>query len=72
MKSFDLTCALLSFIRADKTIRNEEYYAALTLNQKVAREDGIDATLKKFNLDCMVLPSGGEERVATGLLGLLM
>lgn len=47
------------FIRADKTIRDEEYYTKLALNQKMAREDGIDASLKKFNLDCMVLPTGG-------------
>ncbi|KAI9459237.1 amidase signature enzyme [Lactarius psammicola] len=36
---------------------NDEYYQTIERNRTLARTNGIDATLKEFNLDAMILPT---------------
>jgi len=38
---------------------NEEYFAALAADEELGRTKGIDATLKKFNLNAIVIPTNG-------------
>lgn len=40
-------------------LSDQSYLDALTANHKLSRAEGIDATLKKYNLDAIVAPSGG-------------
>jgi amidase len=40
-------------------LRDKKYREALTKNLLLTREKGIDATLKKYKLDAIVVPSGG-------------
>ncbi|KAH9171824.1 amidase signature domain-containing protein [Lactarius sanguifluus] len=39
---------------------NDEYYQTIERNHILARTNGIDATLKEFDLDAMILPTDGE------------
>ncbi|KAG1872991.1 amidase signature domain-containing protein [Suillus subalutaceus] len=47
------------FIDAEATEKNDAYYAALAEDFDLGRRRGIDATLQKFNLDAIVLPTDG-------------
>jgi amidase len=41
------------------SLRDEKYRAALAKNHELTRRNGIDATVKKYKLDAIVVPSGG-------------
>jgi amidase len=41
------------------SLRDRKYKAALAKNLRLARREGIDATLRKHRLDAIVVPSGG-------------
>ncbi|KAG1888412.1 amidase signature domain-containing protein [Suillus subluteus] len=47
------------FIDAEATEKNDAYYAALAEDFDLGRRRGIDATLQKFNLDAIILPTDG-------------
>ncbi|KAH7928860.1 amidase signature enzyme [Leucogyrophana mollusca] len=47
------------FITSDKTTADDTYFAALAEDLDLGRTRGIDATLKKFGLDAMILPVDG-------------
>ena len=40
-------------------LRNKKYRDALAKNRLLTRKNGIDATLKKYKLDAIIVPSGG-------------
>ncbi|KAF8523718.1 amidase signature domain-containing protein [Hysterangium stoloniferum] len=46
------------FIESEKTSMDGRYFAALAADEELGRTKGIDATLKKFNLDAFVVPVG--------------
>ncbi|KAF8161613.1 amidase signature enzyme [Crassisporium funariophilum] len=46
-------------IEAEATPMDDAYFKALAENHRMGREEGIDATLKKFDLDVFVLPAAG-------------
>lgn len=48
------------FIASDAAIVDDDYYAALAADEDLGRTRGIDATLKKFNLDAILLPTDGD------------
>lgn len=59
------TCQLLisasSLIRSEITTgRNSTFFEALALNKELGATRGIDAALKTYNLDALVLPVPGE------------
>ncbi|MFN8404600.1 MAG: amidase [Anaerolineales bacterium] len=41
------------------TLKSRKYKSALAKNLRLARKQGIDATMKKYALDAIVVPSGG-------------
>jgi amidase len=41
------------------SLRDKKYRNALTKNHCLARKEGIDATMRKYKLDAIVVPSGG-------------
>ena len=45
--------------REKGSLKDRKYKAALAKNLRLARKQGIDATMKKFKLDAIVTPSGG-------------
>jgi amidase len=47
------------FIQAENTTMNATYFAALAFDYEMGRTQGIDATLKAFNLDALLLPTDG-------------
>ena len=49
------------FVMADQKgpLTDEAYLKALQKNHQLSRTEGIDATLKKYNLDAIVAPTGG-------------
>jgi amidase len=49
------------FIKAEAKgpLTSKEYLDALESNLRLARKEGIDATMDKFNLDALVAPTGG-------------
>jgi amidase len=49
------------FLMAEKKgpLTDEVYIKALQKNHQLSRTEGIDATLKKYNLDAIVAPTGG-------------
>jgi len=49
------------FLQAEETtsLSDPEYLAALDENHRLARQEGIDAVMDKFNLDALVAPTGG-------------
>ena len=47
------------FIASENTTMDAAYFAALTADADLGRTRGIDATLKKFNLDAILLPTDG-------------
>jgi amidase len=49
------------FIKAEAKgdLKTQEYLNALTNNLRLARQEGIDATMDKFQLDALVGPTGG-------------
>jgi amidase len=49
------------FIKAEAkgALTSKEYLHALENNLRLARKEGIDATMDKFNLDALVAPTGG-------------
>ena len=49
------------FIKAEAkgALTSKEYLDALENNLRLARKEGIDATMDKFNLDALVAPTGG-------------
>ncbi|KAF7967507.1 hypothetical protein HWV62_41416 [Athelia sp. TMB] len=48
---------LILFIASEATTVDEEYYAALATKEDLGRTRGIDATLKKYDLDAILLPA---------------
>ncbi|TFY75630.1 hypothetical protein EWM64_g8381, partial [Hericium alpestre] len=47
------------FIASENTSMNAAYFAALAADKDLGQTRGIDATLKKFNLDAILLPTDG-------------
>jgi amidase len=49
------------FLKAEAkgTLATKEYLDALQNNRRLARTEGIDATLDKFHLDALIAPTGG-------------
>lgn len=47
------------FIESENTTVNAAYFAALAADADLGRTRGIDGTLKKFNLDAILLPTDG-------------
>ncbi len=49
------------FIRSQETtsLADAKYLSALADNQRLARQEGIDAVINEYNLDALVMPSGG-------------
>jgi amidase len=49
------------FLMAEKKgpLTDEAYVKALQKNHQLSRTEGIDATLKKYNLDAIIAPTGG-------------
>ncbi|KAF8240536.1 amidase signature enzyme [Tricholoma matsutake] len=47
------------FIQAENTTVDAAYFAALAFDYEMGRTQGIDATLKEFNLDALLLPTNG-------------
>ena len=41
------------------SLKSRKYTSALAKNLRLARKQGIDATMKKYKLDAIVVPSGG-------------
>jgi len=41
------------------SLSDKKYRAALAKNQRLSRKDGIDAAMRKYKLDAIVVPSGG-------------
>jgi amidase len=41
------------------SLRDKKYYDALAKNHRLTRKEGIDATMRTFKLDAIVVPSGG-------------
>ncbi len=41
------------------TLADERYLAALEKNQRLARQEGIDAVMEQYHLDALVMPTGG-------------
>jgi amidase len=50
---------LLIKAEAKGPLSSKEYLEALNNNLRLARKEGIDATMDKFNLDVLVAPTGG-------------
>jgi len=50
-----------NFLKAEEKgpLTSKEYLDALKKNQKLARREGVDATMDKFKLDAIVAPTGG-------------
>jgi amidase len=50
-----------TFLKAEAkgTLAEKEYIDALEANHRLARKEGIDATMEKFNLDALVAPTDG-------------
>lgn len=44
---------------------DEAYYAAVASGKELGATRGIDAVLQKFNLDALILPSDGTQKVPT-------
>ena len=47
------------FIASEATTVDNAYHAALAANRDLGRTRGIDAALKDFNLDAILLPTDG-------------
>jgi amidase len=47
------------FAQEKGPLTDQDYLDALAANHRLSRSEGIDATLKKHNLDAIVAPSGG-------------
>ncbi|KDR73359.1 hypothetical protein GALMADRAFT_101041 [Galerina marginata CBS 339.88] len=56
-------------IEAQATPMDDAYFKALAANERMGREEGIDATLKKFNLDVLVVPAAGRAGRAAAIAG---
>jgi len=48
---------------------DEAYFEALAIDERMGGEEGIDATLKKFNLDVIVIPAPGNATKAPAIAG---
>ncbi|MFI5059432.1 MAG: amidase [Candidatus Acidiferrales bacterium] len=50
-----------NFLKAEEKgpLTSKEYLDALAKNHKLARKEGVDATMNKFKLDAIVAPTGG-------------
>jgi hypothetical protein len=49
----------IRFITSQATEVNASYFEALAMDEDLGRTRGIDATLKQFNLDALLLPTNG-------------
>ncbi|KAG2347190.1 amidase signature enzyme [Suillus weaverae] len=56
-------------IAAEATEKNDEYYAALAEDFDLGRRRGIDATLQKFKLDAIILPTDGKASKPAAISG---
>lgn len=45
------------FYESEASKQDEQYYDAVKKDYQLGRTDGIDATLKKFALDAIIMPS---------------
>lgn len=65
----DMYCKLISLILASRFVTSEgttvdaAFFAALAADEDLGRTRGIDATLKQFNLDAILLPTDGNVSV---------
>ncbi len=50
---------LMLMAEAKGPLTDEAYLKALATDHRLARDEGIDATLQKLGLDAIVAPSGG-------------
>jgi amidase len=50
-------------------LTDETYLKALEANHRLTRDDGIDATLRRYQLDAIVAPSGGPARLTDWVNG---
>ncbi len=50
---------ILVMADAKASLTSSEYARALEKNLRLARTDGIDAVMKRFNLDALIAPTGG-------------
>lgn len=48
------------FIISEATTINDTYFAALASDYDLGRTRGIDATLEKFKLDAIIIPTDGQ------------
>jgi len=56
-------------ITSEATTADETYHAALAKNLELGRTRGIDATLKKFNLDAIIIQSNGFASTPAAIAG---
>ncbi|KZP17361.1 amidase signature enzyme [Athelia psychrophila] len=56
-------------IAADATVVDEKYHAALAANADLGRTRGIDATLKKYTLDAILLPTAENATTPPAIAG---
>src|SRR5688572_17158331 len=49
----------MTIAQEKSSLRDKKYRAALAKNQRLSRKDGIDAAMRKYKLDAIVVPSGG-------------
>ncbi|KAF8235335.1 amidase signature enzyme [Tricholoma matsutake] len=57
------------FIQAENTTMDAAYFTALAFDYEMGRAQGIDATLKEFNLDALLLPTDGFTSVPAAIAG---
>ncbi|KAI0030559.1 amidase signature enzyme [Vararia minispora EC-137] len=57
------------FIVSENTTVDSAYFAALTADADLGRTRGIDGTLKKFNLDAILLPTDGFTSTPAAIAG---
>ncbi|KAG1867539.1 amidase signature domain-containing protein [Suillus tomentosus] len=56
-------------IAAEATEKNDAYYAALAEDFDLGRRRGVDATLQKFKLDAIILPTDGTASTPAAISG---
>ena len=49
----------IRFIKSENSSQDAAYFAALAADKDLGQTRGIDATLEKFNLDAILLPTNG-------------
>ncbi|KAI0260061.1 amidase signature enzyme [Gloeopeniophorella convolvens] len=57
------------FIRAENTTQNAAFFAALAADRDLGQTRGIDATLAKFKLDAIIIPTDGFTSTPAAIAG---